>query len=177
MLCAPFQSSSIAATILSPLFREESPRRTEENVDGAFVPPHLQVPDGHEMHLHAFAEGAQIYVWNGNAWIFHAPEALLFDADGKLAAVHFTGPTWESLSGSEVIASRVRFAPSAHPNSIPQLLLRARATAGAGIFSATTYIQRLNTTGGLAPLRRGSIVGEKTRAAYTAEYLFYREAA
>ena len=49
------------------------------------------------------------------------------------------------------------------------------STSGPGIFSSVTYIQRLNTTGGLAPAGPGSVVGETVEIPYTAEYYFYRE--
>jgi len=45
---------------------------------------------------------------------------------------------------------------------------------GAGIFSKVTYIQRVNTTGGLAPSEPGLIDGEIKEIPYTAEYYFYK---
>ena len=44
----------------------------------------------------------------------------------------------------------------------------------AGIFSKVTYIQRVNTVGGLAPVEAGLIDGETRQVPYTAEYYFYR---
>jgi len=43
-----------------------------------------------------------------------------------------------------------------------------------GIFEPTTYIQRVNTVGGLAPSTPGTVVGEEARVPYAAEYFFYR---
>ena len=37
------------------------------------------------------------------------------------------------------------------PAAIPWLLLRATSTTGTGVFTNVTYVQRLNTTGGVAP--------------------------
>jgi hypothetical protein len=70
-----------------------------------------------------------------------------------------------------VIAS----SPSTTPNSIAQLLLRAKATAGNGLFTNVQYIQRLNTAGGNAPAGGCSKeqAGQLGRAPYTADYLFY----
>jgi hypothetical protein len=48
-------------------------------------------------------------------------------------------------------------------------------TIGLGIFQRTTYIQRVNTTGGLAPADAPTQVGQEARVPYTAEYFFYRE--
>lgn len=47
-----------------------------------------------------------------------------------------------------------------------------------GTFSSTTYIQRLNTTGGLAPTSRCDAVhvGASAPVSYTADYYFYRPA-
>ena len=39
-----------------------------------------------------------------------------------------------------------------------------------------TFIQRVNTTGGIAPAAPGTTVGEEARVPYTAEYFFYRAA-
>src|SRR5439155_21821767 len=60
-------------------------------------------------------------------------------------------------------------------NSIPWLLLRAVSTEGSGIFQQVTYIQRVNTTGGVAPVNPGSATGTRIGVPYTAEYVFYRE--
>ena len=140
------------------------------------VPAAIQVPDGNKVHFHTYAEGVQIYSWNGSTWVFVAPVAVLIDADGNIVGSHYAGPTWESESGSKVVAARVNSAPSSNPNSIPLLLLEARTVDGPGIFASTTYIQRVNTVGGLAPSAPGASVGEQARVFYTAEYFFFREA-
>jgi hypothetical protein len=54
------------------------------------------------------------------------------------------------------------------------LLLKQVNTEGAGIFSKVTFIQRVNTTGGLAPSSPGTVDGETKESPYTAEYYFYR---
>ena len=136
----------------------------------------LRVPRGNEVAFHAYARGAQIYRWNGSSWVFVAPDARLF-ADPNYQAeigIHYAGPTWESYSGGKVRASRVAGCPSPDPTAIDWLKLRAVETAGPGVFSSVTYIQRVNTTGGKAPTTPGSSVGEMVDAPYTAEYYFYR---
>jgi hypothetical protein len=139
------------------------------------VPAAIQVPEGNKVVFHVYAEGVQIYSWNGSGWVFQAPEAILYDADGNIVGTHYVGPTWESGSGSKVVGARVSGVPSPNANSIPLLLLRATATEGPGIFARTTYIQRVNTVGGNAPATPGASVGEIARISYTAEYFFYRE--
>ena len=135
----------------------------------------VQVPPGEKVAFHVYALGVQIYRWNGASWDFVAPDASLF-ADANYhgeVGIHYAGPTWESNSGSTVVASRL---DGCTPDStaIPWLLLQADSTEGPGIFSRVTYIQRVNTTGGLAPTHAGSMSGAEEEVPYTAEYYFYR---
>jgi len=178
MLCSPFQQvrSCLAISALSAFLGAAAPTRVSATDNRApDVPQAIQAPVGNKVHFHAFAEGVQIYTWNGASWVFQAPEALLFDGEGGLVAIHFAGPTWQSNSGSQVVGAVTNSVPSPNPNSIPMLLLTAKRTEGPGIFAPTTYVQRINTVGGLAPSRPGTLVGEKARVPYTAEYVFYRE--
>jgi hypothetical protein len=62
------------------------------------------------------------------------------------------------------------------PDAIPWLRLDAKNPQGPGIFANTTFIQRVNTTGGKAPLVDGAFVGQVARVPYTADYFFYRHA-
>ena len=50
-----------------------------------------------------------------------------------------------------VVAEAIGNSPSPKPNSVPWLLLRARATSGNGLFTHVQFIQRLNTVGGSVP--------------------------
>ena len=59
-------------------------------------------------------------------------------------------------------------------DAVPWLLLKATSTEGHGIFSRVTYIQRVNTVGGVAPTEPGTYVGEEVSVPYTTEYYFYR---
>ena len=58
--------------------------------------------------------------------------------------------------------------------AIPWLLLQTASTEGSGIFGAVTYIQRVNTKGGLTPTAPGRSVGAVAEVPYSAEYYFYR---
>lgn len=134
----------------------------------------LDVPAA-KLVLRTWAEGAQIYRWNGNTWTFVAPDARLSADPNRSSTVgsHYGGPTWETNSGSTVVAAvRDRCTPDA--SAIPWLLLEATSTAGSGMFRDVTFIQRVNTAGGLAPASPGSFVGEVARVPYTTEYLFLR---
>lgn len=112
--------------------------------------------------------------WNGANWVFVAPSAVLSDDAGgnSVAGIHYAGPTWESVSGSKVVGAVAKRCPS-NVGSIPWLLLNVVSSSGPGIFEGTTFIQRLNTTGGTAPVVAGNVVGELANVPYTAEYYFY----
>lgn len=135
--------------------------------------PEIAVPAGSKQTFHVFGKGVQIYRWNGVKWDFVAPDAKLYaDAAGNgLVGTHFGGPTWKTLSGSQVVGTvSKRCTPDA--NSIQWLLLDAKAT-GAGVFENTTLIQRTNTVGGNPPNRTGAL-NEEVSVPYTADYFFYR---
>jgi hypothetical protein len=137
----------------------------------------LQVPAGHKVSSVAYAEGVQIYRFNGSTWSFVAPEAVLYSGDGEddeVVGIHYAGPSWESNSGSKVVAAVIdRCTPD--PDAIPWLLLGAVSSEGPGIFRRVTYIQRVFTDGGLAPADPGDFVGDEARVPYSAWYIFYRE--
>ena len=135
----------------------------------------VQVPPGNKVSFHVYARGVQIYKWNGASWSFVAPMATLYANANYHGPVgtHYAGPTWESNSGSKVVASRVADC-SPDPTAIPWLRLQAVSTEGPGIFGCVSDIQRVNTMGGLAPTAPGSAIGETVEVPYTAEYYFYR---
>jgi hypothetical protein len=146
------------------------------------VPGPLHVPADQSLIKQLHATGAQIYecqaAKNDPAqfeWAFKGPEATLLTKGGRIAGKHYAGPTWEANDGSRVVGEVIGNSPSPKPNSIPWLLLRARATAGNGLFSQVQFIQRLNTTGGSVPSAgcRQEQAGQQLRASYTADYLFY----
>ena len=135
----------------------------------------LQVPPGNRLAFHVYGVGVQIYTWTGTTWSFVSPEALLYaDPDYEhLVGFHYAGPTWESLSGSEVVGKVIQSC-TPDPDAIPWLLLEAVSHEGHGIFQRVTFIQRLYTVGGKAPTAPGDFPGQVARVPYTAEYLFYQ---
>jgi hypothetical protein len=130
---------------------------------------------GNKVAAQAYAIGVQIYRWNGAAWVFVAPEAVLYHEDegnGEYGT-RYAGPTWESASGSKVAAAaEERCTPD--PTAIPWLKLRATGSDGPGIFHRITYIQRTHTVGGLAQSDPGTFVGEEAEVPSMAEYYYYR---
>lgn len=132
---------------------------------------------GDKLAFHVYARGVQIYRWNGSTWDFVAPRATLFAEANYFGEVgdHYAGPSWESKSGSKVVARRVQGTGcTPDPTAIAWLLLEKVSTSGSGIFSSVTYIQRVNTAGGTVPTAPGLVVGEVKEVPYTAEYYFYR---
>jgi hypothetical protein len=136
--------------------------------------PKLQVPDGNAVKFRVYAVGVQIYVWTNSAWVFVAPSAHLYADPGHhgLVGTHFAGPTWQTRSGSKVVGHRLA-ACTPDSSAIPWLLLSAASSEGPGVLDGVTFIQRVNTLGGIAPSSPGSTTGETAEVPYTAEYYFY----
>jgi hypothetical protein len=107
-------------------------------------------------------------------WVFVGPVAKLMDG-GKEVGKYYAGPTWEASDGSKVTGKQVAVAPAA-PGSIPLQLVKAEPAMGAGAMSGVTYIQRVNTMGGVAPADpcSAAVAGAKRQVAYQADYLFFK---
>ena len=150
---------------------------------GTPIPPAIAVPPDNTLLLSAFGAGVQIYdsVSDGHGGFHWAsssiPSATLYSDSSEATKIgmHFAGPTWELFAdGSSVVGSKIASAASPNPNSIPQLLLSARSHGGTGLLDEVTYIQRLDTDGGLASattLPTG--LGQVYDSPYTATYDFY----
>lgn len=148
-------------------------------VCGQQVPEQIQPPAGEQVLLQVHAKGDQVYTCKGDAaqaaWALKAPDAQLFDKDGKLFGKHFAGPSWEAIDGSRVTGKAVANVPSPDADSIPWLLVNIVGHEGSGVLSRATSIQRINTKGGKAPASGcdATHVGQDLRVAYSADYLFY----
>ncbi|HEU5099006.1 MAG TPA: DUF3455 domain-containing protein [Roseiflexaceae bacterium] len=148
----------------------------------ATVPETIAVPDGSVLLFSRHAKGAQIYECRNGEWALHAPRALLFDPESHQAVGrHYggidrgltPGPWWESTDdGSQIRGGEARSAPSPDANSIPWLRLKVLEWRGTGMFSPISYIQRLNTEGGVSPTG-GCQPGAQRSVPYTADYYFY----
>jgi hypothetical protein len=121
------------------------------------------------------ATGFQIYTATADdagklSWKLKAPQAT-FSGDG-LEGTHFAGPTWKSnTDGSSVKGKKLR--EHANPGAVPLLLIEAVGHDGNGKLAAVTYIQRLNTTGGVAPPIGDAKAGDEIKVPYTADYVFF----
>ena len=134
----------------------------------------IQVPANSQLVARVFATGVQIYQWADTAWALVSPSAVLTaDAEGKVdVGIHYAGPTWQSINGGKVTGvAQQKCTPDA--NAIPWLLLKGTSDGQPGAFQGATHIQRVNTTGGLAPTSAGT-KGQIVSVPYRAQYYFYR---
>jgi hypothetical protein len=146
------------------------------------VPETIAVPAGSVLLFSRHAKGVQIYECVNGQWAFHAPRARLFGRHShRPTGIHYggidrgltPGPWWESLrDGSRIRAGNALSAPSPNPNSIPLLRLEVLEREGTGVFSPVSYIQRLNTTGGVGPTGACQ-TGAQRKVPYTADYYFF----
>jgi hypothetical protein len=143
-------------------------------VHTGLVPP----PGDATLLLKLAADGVQIYVCemkDGRTdWAFKAPEAMLFDRDGRQVGTHFGGPTWKLDDGFAVVGEVMSRADAPEAGAIPWLLLRAKSHEGSGALSRVAYIRRAETKRGAAP-RAACDPGQASpaRMRYSAIYQFF----
>jgi len=160
------------------------------------VPPGLEVPAPNQAFLLGRGVGTQNYICQPSdslgqvAWTLFTPEATLFTDQQEQLTTHFFSPnpvegivraTWEDSADTSIVWARAIASATVDPTAIAWVLLQAAATqvgpTGGDTLSHTTFVQRLNTKGGLAPATgcdRLPDVGRKAFVPYTADYFFYR---
>jgi hypothetical protein len=150
-------------------------------VDNKALPEAVRVPGGEMQKMWTVGVGEITYECREKAamagqyeWAFVAPMAALRDARGRAVGTYYGGPTWEAGDGSKVTGKQVAVAPGA-AGSIPLQLVKAEPAMGMGAMQGTTFIQRLNTQGGVAPMAACSAGnrGARQQVAYQADYVFY----
>jgi Protein of unknown function (DUF3455) len=127
------------------------------------------------------ATGVQIYECSGAssstvaAWTFVAPEAQLFDEYGRSMGSHGAGPYWMAIDGSRVVGSVRACADAPASGAIPWLLLTTQSVGAPGVLSAVSFIQRVNTEGGIAPASgcNAQSIGQRVRVGYRADYRLF----
>jgi Protein of unknown function (DUF3455) len=171
MLVLAIGSVALGVVGCSPAGPSPVPSTPVTQVDpGAGLPSALVVPAGNTLTSSLDGSGVQVYQCVTATWTLLEPAATL-TAEGRPVGLHFKGPVWVStVDGSEVGAAPV--ATVNRDGAIPQLLLKANQNQGHGMFSNVTYVQRLQTKGGVAPA--GSCTeGSQQAIGYSAVYRFW----
>jgi hypothetical protein len=186
---------------LAVAFAVSSPRlASADKVTPPPVPGNLEVEAGNKAYLEGHAIGTQNYIClpttTGFAWTLFGPQATLFRDNDKQIITHFLGPnpdeagtlraTWQHSADTSSVWARA-IQPSTDPafvapGAIPWLLLevvgREDGPTGGEKLSETTFIQRLNTVGGVAPptgCAASTDVGQRVFVPYEADYFFFKE--
>jgi hypothetical protein len=166
------------------------------------VPANIQVQAPNTPYLVGHATGTQNYVClpsgAGFKFTLFTPEATLFNENGKQIITHYFSPnpdeagnvvraTWQARDTSTVWGSVGPTDASSDPAFVKAgaiawlkvtVVGNEEGPSGGDILGETTFIQRLNTVGGLAPAKGCaslSDVGHEEFVPYTADYFFYKE--
>lgn len=162
------------------------------------VPAGLEVLAPNEAFLIAHAFGSQNYECQPStslgrvAWTLFTPQATLFGESSNQLITHFNSPnpdegnvairaTWQNSTDSSRIWAKATGVATVDPTAIPWVRLEVvgarRGPTGGDLLSESTFVQRVNTKGGLAPTTgcdQLNDAGRKAFVPYTADYVFYR---
>jgi hypothetical protein len=174
----------------------------------AVIPDQLKPPADNELFLKAQGVGTQNYICmpsgSGVSWAFLGPQATLFVTipfPGReirqQVATHFLSPnsaengtprpTWQGSVDTSAVWARaivtVNDPSVVAPGAIPWLLLQVVGNRpgmlGAPGLAQTTFVQRLNTSGGVAPstgCAATTDIGHTAFVPYSTDYYFYKAA-
>jgi len=160
------------------------------------VPPGLEVAAPSEAFLLGRGVGTQNYECQPTGplgrvgWLLFTPQATLFDDHDDQLITHFFSPnpdegvvrvTWQDSADTSRVWAKVTASATVDPNAVAWLKLEVVGArpgpTGGGALTGTTFLQRLNTRGGLAPTTGCDVlsdVGHKAFVPYTADYFFYK---
>jgi hypothetical protein len=131
---------------------------------------------------------------SGFAWLLFTPEATLFRDNDRQVITHFFSPnpsehgtiraTWQHSGDTSTVWAKLFRPPSLDPHfvaagAIPWLLLQVSGAqdgpTGGHKLTVTTFIQRVNASGGVAPstVCTSRDVGAEAFVPYSADYVFY----
>jgi hypothetical protein len=184
-------------TALGLTFAVALPMAARAQIVAPPVPVDLEVPATDEPFLLGRGVGTQNYICQPAAslgrvaWTLFTPQATLFTDDAEQLTTHFFSlnpeepgivrVTWEDSRDTSTIWARLLKSATVNADAIAWLKLevvgrRVGPTGGDTLFK-TTFVQRLNTEGGLAPptgCDNPQDIGRKAFIPYTADYFFYR---
>ena len=164
------------------------------------VPAGIEVLPPNEAFLIGHAFGSQNYecqpteILGRVAWTLFTPQATLFGEVGDQLITHFNSPnpdegngavvvraTWQDSTDSSRIWAKATGIVTVDPTAIPWVRLEVvgarRGPTGGDELSESTFVQRINTKGGLAPTTGCDSLNDAGRRAfvpYTADYVFFR---
>ena len=149
---------------------DQPPQTQPSAADTVTVPAQLAVPAGQRLVATLKVDrGSQVYTCTNAAWTLKEPAAIL--TSGTQEVLHTAGPQWISPDDGSAVTGAAS-ATVAVPGAVPELLLKATAHRGNGLFGEVSYIQRLDTHGGVAPA--GACTdGTQQAVGYSAQYRFY----
>ena len=162
----PFLASlALSQTAQSPL-----PNSEMKDPEGQKVQFRFQTQP-HSVQIYTCKPSGQNFAWAGPD-----PDAILVDAAHKLTVHHYKGPTWEATDGSIVRSEGplARHYLPANASAVHWLELPAKDPSKQ--FAEVTFIQRIDTSGGLPPSAKpcdAQHAGDQERVDYSATYLFY----
>ena len=162
------------------------------------VPVDIQVPPGNQVAFVGHAVGTQNYVCvpadDGFKFVLFTPQATLVGDDDQQLTTHYFSPnpleggtiraTWQDSRDTSAVWGKAIHSSSdpdfVAPGAIAWVLLQQVGTSdgprGSDWLTATTFVQRVNTTGGVAPSNGCSSstdVGGQAFVPYGADYVFY----
>jgi Protein of unknown function (DUF3455) len=123
------------------------------------------VTKGVQTYTCVVAAGAATGAYTGAS----VPEATLAGPGGRIH--HFAGPSWQSMRDDSLVTAS-KEAAADRSGTIPELLLKVTSHKGKGILSRADYINRLLTSGGVAPTGTCT-AGQKVNVPYGAVYVFW----
>jgi hypothetical protein len=137
----------------------------------------IKVPEGHVPVLKLAGRGVQIFRCEQRertlGWAYRLPEADLLDSEGRLAGRHGADFSFELNDGSRLVG-KVQGSDEVSANDLRWLLLSTRSF-GQGALTGITYVQRINTHGGMPPARcEANQRNQLLRVDFSAEFVFYR---
>lgn len=187
------------ASALAAAFTVTLPPPARARVTPPPVPADIEVPAGNKAFLEGHAVGTQDYVClprgSAFAWIFFGQQATLFNDRDRQVITQFVGlnpfeggiprSTWQHSRDTSTVWAMMTASSSdpgfVVPGAIPWLRFRVVGAqdgpTGGHKLTATTFIQQLNTSGGVAPATGCALstdVGGTAFVPYTADYFFYK---
>jgi hypothetical protein len=138
----------------------------------------IRAPTEVEPNLELVATGVQIFRCEpdreGFHWAFRLPEAELRDARKQVVAHHGANYSFEHVDGSRLLGTIAGYDSAPVGDAVHWLLLRTQSY-GQGEFEKVTYVQRVDTAGGVPPEQcSADQVSQVLRVPFSAKFVFYR---